>query len=303
MPPPIDPEQLGPHFRLSQGFAAGISRGRLAGPAFHRTFWGLRSMAAPAGIHDVAASYLPRMSLIAFFSHATAARLWDIPLPLRFDCELPLHVSVPHPHRAPEGLGIIGHRVQLDSLDLRHAFGLRMTSLERTVLDLAPSLNDEELLAAMDNILWRRRPAGMRATIPTITAALVRDSGRRGRGRFRALLPLASSRSDSDPETAFRLRFIRAGFPDVVPNEDIVDASGNFLAMPDLQIRAFRMAFDYEGDHHRTDRKQWRKDLRRVPLLQDANWHHTRLSGDDLADPRYILARTRRLLVERGWRP
>ena len=48
---------------------------------------------------------------------------------------------------------------------------------------------------------------------------------------------------------------------------------------------------DYEGDHHR------------VPPLQDADWHHTRLSAADLADPRYILARTRGVLLERGWTP
>ena len=143
----------------------------------------------------------------------------------------------------------------------------------------------------------------MRATIQSITAALASTTARRGRTRFLELLPLASPRSDSTPETAFRLRFIRAGFPDPIPNRDIFDAHGRFLAMPDLQFPVFRMAFDYEGDHHRTDPGRWRKDLRRVPLLQDANWHHTRLFALDLADPRYILARTRRVLLARGWTP
>ena len=143
----------------------------------------------------------------------------------------------------------------------------------------------------------------MRATVGTITAALSRVTMRRGRARFLELLPLASPRSDSNPETAFRLRFIRAGFPDPIPNQDVNDANGLFLAMPDLQFLEYRMAFDYEGDHHRTDPRQWRKDLRRVLLLEDAHWHHTRLSAADLADPRYVLARTRRLLLERGWMP
>lgn len=178
-----------------------------------------------------------------------------------------------------------------------------MTSLERTVLDLSPLLTDEKLLGVIDNILWRRRPPTLRATIPTLSAALSRTQARRGRSRIVALLPLATSRSDSDPETAFRLRFIRAGFPDPLPNQDILDENGAFLAMPDLQFLEYRMAFDYEGDHHRTDARQWRKDLRRVPLLQDAGWHHTRLSGNDLADPRYVLSRTRRLLLDRGWTP
>jgi hypothetical protein len=84
-------------------------------------------------------------------------------------------------------------------------------------------------------------------------------------------------------------------------NVGITTAAGHLLAQPDLQFRDFRMAYDYEGDHHRTDPRQWRKDLARVPRLQDAGWHHTRISAADLADSAELLARTRRLLQQRGW--
>lgn len=86
-----------------------------------------------------------------------------------------------------------------------------------------------------------------------------------------------------------------------MPNQNVYDTNGRFIAMPDLQFPAYRMAFDYEGDHHRTDALQWRKDLRRVPLLEDAEWHHTRMSADDLAQPRALLERTARRLRARGW--
>ena len=262
----------------------GVGRGRLAGSDLKRPFWGVRFLGSATSIREHAASYSPRMPPLALFSHVTAAQLWDIPLPVRLQGALPLHVAVPDPQRAPEGRDVIGHRLQLRRPDLRRISGLCVTSLERTVLDLATLLDDEELLGAIHNILWRRRRPQMRATIPTITAALASTSARRGRTRFLELLPLASPRSDSNPETAFRLRFIRAGFPDPIPDKDVFDAQGRFLAMPDLQFPVFRMAFDYEGDHHRTDPGQWCKDLRRVPLLQDANWHHTRPSAADLAD-------------------
>src|SRR5690606_38785550 len=117
------------------------------------------------------------------------------------------------------------------------------------------------------------------------------------------LIAFSTDRSDAPPESAFRRRFHVAGFPSAEPNGRIYDAHGRFLAMPDLQFRQFRMAFDYEGDHHRTDKRQWRKDLRRAPRLEDERWHYPRISGDDLADPRYLLARTRRILLARGWRP
>ena len=297
------PESLGPYFRVTNGLATGVGRGTLAGHDLERPFWGVRATVLPTEIRGMAASYAPRMSPHASFSHSTAALLWSIPLPLRLQGTLPLHVSVPDPHRAPEGRGISGHRLQLTHVDERRVAGLPVTSLERTVIDLAPTLSDEELLGAIDSILWRRRKSGMRATLGTITAALSRVTFRPGRARILALLPLATPRSDSNPETAFRLRFIRAGFPDPVPNQEVNDANGLFIAMPDLQFPRYRMAFDYEGDHHRTDPAQWRKDLRRVPLLEDALWHHTRLSAADLADSHYVLTRTRRLLIERGWTP
>ena len=298
------PDGLGPNFRVAHALAAGVGRGRLNGRDLDRPFWGVRApVGAAENLRGMAHAYTPRMSPHAVFSHATAAQLWAIPLPLHLRHTLPLHVSVPNPHRAPEGRYVAGHRLHIDPADVRVLDGLAVTSPERTVFDLASALSDEDLLGTLDNILWRRRSRRFRATASSIEDALHRFGGRPGLGRLLRPLPLASDRSDSVPETAFRLRFIRAGFPRPIPNLPVLDASGAFLAMPDLQFTEFRMAFDYEGDHHRTDPRQWRKDLRRVPLLEDAGWHHTRLSADDLADSAYALTRASRLLLERGWRP
>ncbi|MCU1579417.1 MAG: hypothetical protein JWP19_1621 [Rhodoglobus sp.] len=298
------PEGLGPHFRVAHGLARGVGRGRLNGGDLDRPFWGVRALAGAAiDIRGMSYAYAARMSPRAAFSHATAAQLWGIPLPLHLQQAAPLHVSVPHPHRAPEGVNVTGHRLHIDPADMRVLDGVAVTSLERTVFDLASALPDEDLLGALDNILWWRRSRRFRATSSSIEDALHRFGGRRGLGRLLDLLPLASDRSDSVPETVFRLRFVRAGLPPPIPNLEVLDAQGAFLAMPDLQLTEFRMAFDYEGDHHRTDARQWRKDLRRVPLLEDAGWRHTRLSADDLANSAYALTRARRLLVERGWTP
>lgn len=178
---------------------------------------------------------------------------------------------------------------------------LPVTSLERTVIDMSALVTDDELLGMLDNILWRKRASARRATPASIHSTLNRWIGRRGRTRLLALLPLASGRADSPPESAFRLRFFRAGLPLCLPNQDIVDNRGRFVAMPDLQFPHFGLAADYEGDHHRTDARQWRKDLRRAPRLEDAGWLYLRLSADDLADSSFVLARIRRLLIGRGW--
>lgn len=251
----------------------------------------------------MAAAFAAGMPAHWFFSHATAAQLWHIPLPLGLDSELPIHVASTTDLRGPTGRGAIGHHLQVDYRDIRVVQRLRVTSLERTVFDLAGILNDEALLVALDNILWRRRAESMRASKRSLSDAFVRFTGRRGRGRLIDLMPLATDRSDAPTETAFRLRFLLAGFPPALPNEPIRDASGYEVAVPDLTIEAFRMVFDYEGDHHRTDKETWRKDLKRVPRMQDLGWHHTRISADDLASPTELLNRTRRILIERGWKP
>jgi hypothetical protein len=170
-------------------------------------------------------------------------------------------------------------------------------------MDIAHLLSDEAMIAALDNVLWWQRDASTRATPQSLLDTLLRFRGRRGRARLRELIPFATDRSDSPPESTFRLRFARAGFPDSEPNAEIYDSFGLFIAKPDLLFRKHKMAFDYEGDHHRTDRIQWQRDIQRVPRLEDEGWHHTRLSALDLAHPAEVLNRIRRQLIRRGWRP
>lgn len=289
-------------FRVGDGLAAGLGRGRLAGASFDHPFWGVRAPADSAlDLRATAAAYRAWMAPHAVFSHATAAQLWDIPIPRNLERIRPLHVSVSREYRPPEGRSISGHHPYLDDADVRRLGDLRLTSLERTVLDMSALVPDEDLLGMLDNILWRKRPFACRATESSIRVAVGRWTGRRGRTRVLSLLPLASGRADSAPESAFRLRFLRAGLPLCLPNREVFDGRGRFVALPDLQFPHFTTAIDYEGDHHRTDALQWRKDLRRAPLLEDAGWLYIRLSADDLADSAFVLQRIRRLLIGRGW--
>lgn len=300
---PLPPEFVGTPFRVGDALAAGVGARRMRGSDLAAPFWGVRSGADTTELRGLVGAYMARMPRGTFFSHVTAAHLWNIPLPLSYANSLPLHVASSATLRGPTGSGVTGHHLQIDRRDITTLDGIPLTRPERTVFDLAGVLPDEDLLACLDNLLWHRRPPSSRATAESLTQAYLRFRGRRGRARLVELLSLASDRADSPPESAFRLRFLRAGFPPAVPNLRVYDAEGRFIAMPDLQFVNFEMAFDYEGDYHRTQRNQWRKDLARVPRLQDAGWHHTRISGDDLIDPREMLARTSRILMERGWQP
>ncbi|MCU1421008.1 MAG: hypothetical protein JWN36_659 [Microbacteriaceae bacterium] len=268
-------------------------------PDLARPLWGVRtSDNGPLSLPGLCRAYLARAHESAFFSHATAARLWGIRLPSGAREQPGLDVAVPFPKRAPAADRIRAHKLTLKPGDVVQLDGLPVTSPQRTILDLARMLRPEDLLAAIDSALWHQRPLVDRDGL------LLRLEGFSGRGAkaLAAVLPEMTDRSDSSPESVMRWRIIRFGLPHPEINVPVIE-HGVFLAQPDLTYRRFRMAFDYEGDHHRTDPVQWQKDLARVPRLQDAGWHHTRISAQDLRDSREFLARLSRQLRARGWSP
>lgn len=58
---------------------------------------------------------------------------------------------------------------------------------------------------------------------------------------------------------------------------------------------------EYEGDHHRTDRRQWRDDVYRHELLHDLGWVVLLFHADDvLRRPELTVERVRSWIMERS---
>lgn len=277
--------------------------GRLRGPDLERPFWGTRSASGSGNdLLNRARSYSVRMPVNGFFSHLTAAALWGIPLPPRRIARTALDVAVPHGGVIPVGAGVRGHRLQIEPRDIVLLQGLRITSLARTWCDLGALLSEEDLVAAGDFLLWRRRPAHLRLSRQELSDALARHHGRRGRPLLLFTFPSICDRADSPPESAFRVRFVRAGLPTPAVNVDVYDASGRFIGMPDLSFPRYRVAVDYEGEIHRTDPIQWSKDLKRAPRFEDAGWSYLRAGAADYRDSDELIRRLENRLRARGWR-
>jgi hypothetical protein len=291
-------------FTVREAIVAGVSTSRLRGRDLESPFWGVRSAAgSTADVASKAHAFIARAGELAILSHLSAARLWGIPLPARCERDERLHVSVPPDRRAPKARGVAGHHVALHPTDVVPRLGVRTTSQARTLCDLASILAEEELLAAADYLLWWRRDDEDRVARDEIMRVMARHPTSRGMARLRSVIPVATDRADSPPESQIRFRILKAALPAPNVNLELFDSRGRFLAMPDLSYPDFRVAIDYEGDHHRTDPKQWEKDINRVPRLQDADWHHTRVSRSDLRNSDDFLARLGRNLRERGWNP
>ncbi|HMH58479.1 MAG TPA: hypothetical protein VK537_04800 [Galbitalea sp.] len=235
---------------------------------------------------------MSRLSPHAAISHSTAAIVWEIPLPVHWESDV-VHVTVPIGLRAPQHRGVRGHQRTLDTADISAPHGFRMTTPVRTWCDLAELTSLAELVAAGDFLIHWQTPL---TTATALEEYSTRNPQRRGTRVRRAALPLLSDRSESFRESILRVLILAAGFPAPDVNHEVRDDRGRILARVDLAWPDHKVALEYEGDHHRTDRAQWQRDLRRIEALQDAGWRVIRVSSNDLDLPGTLFDRLRRLL-------
>ena len=100
-------------------------------------------------------------------------------------------------------------------------------------------------------------------------------------------------------ESRTRLLFVRSGLPEPELNAAIVDAAGEWLAFGDFVWRDRRVVAEFDGDHHRTDRRQWQIDVARREAVQEAGWTYLQLTARMVTVPAYadrLVQRLTRLL-------
>lgn len=67
----------------------------------------------------------------------------------------------------------------------------------------------------------------------------------------------------------------------MVPQVEVCDALGEFIARVDLADEARKVALEFDGAHH-FDEAQRKRDVRRVQRLQRAGWIVLRFTAADL---------------------
>lgn len=218
----------------------------------------------------------------AAVSHRTVAELLHLPMPEQPSGSdpRPIHVSVPSATRWNLH-NVALHRVTppLPTMEFREGSEIVLTDGPRTWLDLAAELERDDLVILGDEILRREL-----ATKEQLREAVRRWGRRRGARSARIAVELLSGRARSPMETRVRLLLVDNGYTGFLVNETAVDEVGGFLATPDIQFRALKVAIEYEGDQHRTDKKQWDEDIRRYELLQEHGWIVIRLTARDIFD-------------------
>jgi len=118
-------------------------------------------------------------------------------------------------------------------------------------------LRRDEAIARLDSL--------MRAQIFSIEDVLLlakRFRGARGLKALRAALPLVDEGAASPRETWLRLLDIDAGLPRPTTQIPIVEGRGRLVRMADMGWEEFMVVSEYDGDQHRTNRRQYTKDVR-----------------------------------------
>lgn len=277
-------------FRRQDGLSAGLSRRQLQGRRFRSVARGVMvSAASPLDLR----TRCQAMSLIlpdrAIFSHHTAAELYGAPTAP----DTSLHVSLVSSVE-PRIAGVTAHRVQ-ELGPVWHVCGQPVTSPGRTFVDLAGRLDLPNLVSTGDYLL--ARPGAPE----TFRNALLRGTKRRGIRLARAAYPLLNPRADSSPESHMRLLLTLGGLPPDYVNEYLYDSDGRPWAKPDCAY-CVRLSLEYEGDHHRTDPRQWERDIRRDNRYRDHGWHLIKVTRSLLYDhPDELLAEAASVLKRRGW--
>jgi len=236
-------------------------------------------------------------------SHVSALALWGAPVPRRHvgDAALIHVVTTAGRVRRP---GIAGHEgARVEDFRLSPP-GVLAVAPALAWCQSAELLSRNVLVAIGDFLVTGRRSAPGRRDVPVCSreelADAVRAFGRRRGVRvLRDALELVRAGVDSPRESELRLVLRDAGLPEPVIGHRVATSMG--MREPDLAYPDRRIAFEYEGEHHRSDRRQWRADFARVRAFQTEGWTVIRVNDDDLRDEerRHALIGTVRSLLRR----
>lgn len=243
-----------------------------------------------------------------FFSHSTAALLWNLPLPAPVPDRI--DVSVAAPHRAPSGRGVRGRQLSAAQVSIvAHPEGFSITSPASTWAQLGTVVKHPyDLTAIADAVTRTPRIAGPNGRVLRPAYATVAELSvelRRGRRiGVRALeeaLRRTRAGSASRPETWTRLTIVDAGLPEPVLDHDVYDDRGRFIGCVDLAYVDLEIAIEYEGDHHRLDTAQWNRDIQKHDDLAALGWRIIRVTKAELFDnPGELIRRVRGALRSRS---
>ena len=169
--------------------------------------------------------------------------------------------------------------------------GLAVATSARAGFDLARHLPGIKAVAHLDALA---RATGI--TKQDLMFLIDRYPGAPGNKRARSIIDLIDAGAESPKESWLRLVLIKAGLPR--PKTQIRVTDGQLVAYLDMGWEEPMVALEYDGDHHRTDRRQYVKDIRRAEMVDHLGWRVVKVIKEDRAHD--IVKRVWDALASRG---
>jgi hypothetical protein len=188
--------------------------------------------------------------------------------------------------------GIRTHRDHIEEDEIEVAEGMPVTSPARTALDFGCWY---PLMTAVAGIDALARSTEIKAVEVELLAR--RYPGRRGIARARQAVELLDTGAQSPKESWLRVILIRAGLPRPQTQIPVINEFGRAIAYLDMGWESVRVAVEYDGEQHRSDRRQYTWDVRRLEMLERRGWIVIRVvAGDRSAE---IVSRVREAFARR----
>lgn len=224
----------------------------------------------------------------AVLSHHSAAWLHGL---ARWSPQ-PFHVTGPVARRPRLPVRI--HRARhLEAADRELVEGIPVTSVARTLLDLAAALKFEQLERLVERAEEREC-----FDLRQVQGLLLRTKGHHGRGRLRRAIALyrPTSFTRSGLERRFLKLCLEAGLPQ--PRANYVEEGFEL----DCYWPEFRFAVELDVYETHGSRAAFERDRKRQEDLLLAGIGMTRVTGPRLErEPEEVIGRVARLLERRGW--
>ena len=187
--------------------------------------------------------------------------------------------------------GVLTRRDALADGETQTIDGRVVTTPERTAFDVGRRGAVHSAVARLDALA---RATGFKVDdVLRVAKCHPRSPGLR---RLEAALDLVDPGSQSPRESYLRLLLIDAGLPRPQTQMPVSGVDGMPVAYLDLGWEEHMVVVEYDGDQHRTDRRQYVKDIRRLEMLERMGWIVIRVVAEDR--PAAVVTRVRAALAE-----
>ena len=215
------------------------------------------------------------------FSHLTAARIHELPLPMSLDEDHAIHVmrhAVDGPVRRP---GFVGHR-GLSSRAVVRVAGLTVTSLAETWVDMGELIRPGIPLGHDDLVVMGDAVANKLGSVDPLREALAARVAPRGKLTLLEALDWIRVGSESPGETRTRLVLVRANLPQPELNRPVYAVGGRWLGRPDMRWVEQRVLLEYQGREFHDSPEQRQHDEARFKGFSDDGWTVIDVWDDDV---------------------